>query len=78
MTATDPPRITSLPDQLDKRVDIGGRSRGGNQMDPAHLLQIIQRMLAGFKLDIAKMRSEGATQAEIDLLLDEFRRGLCA
>ena len=29
-------------------------------------------MLAGFKLDIAKMRSEGATQAEIDLMLDEF------
>ena len=29
-------------------------------------------MLAGFKLEIAKMRSEGATQAEIDLMLDEF------
>jgi hypothetical protein len=41
-------------------------------MDPGHLLQIIQRMLAGFKLEIAKMRSEGATQAEIDLMLDEF------
>ena len=35
-------------------------------MDPGHLLQIIQPMLAGFKLEIAKMRSEGATQAEID------------
>ena len=41
-------------------------------MDPGHLLQIIQRMLADFKLEIAKMRSEGATQAEIDLMLDEF------
>ena len=29
-------------------------------------------MLAGFKLEIAKMRSEGATQAEIDRMLDEF------
>jgi len=28
--------------------------------------------LAGFKLDIANMRSEGATQVEIDLMLDEF------
>ena len=27
--------------------------------------------LAGFKLEIAKMRSEGATQAEIDRMLDE-------
>jgi hypothetical protein len=40
-------------------------------MDPGHLLQIIRRMLADFKFDIAKMRSEGATQAEIDLMLDE-------
>jgi hypothetical protein len=29
-------------------------------------------MLAGFKLEIAKMRWEGASQAEIDLMLDEF------
>ena len=41
-------------------------------MDRGHLLQIIQPMLAGFKLEIAKMRLEGATQAEIDLMLDEF------
>ncbi len=40
-------------------------------MDRGHLLQIIQPMLAGFKLEIAKMRLEGATQAEIDLF-DEF------
>jgi hypothetical protein len=46
--------------------------KGGNQMDPRRLLQIIQPMLAGFKLEITKMRSEGATQAEIDLMLDEF------
>ena len=36
------------------------------------MLQIIQPMLAGFKLEIAKMRSEGATQAEIDRMLDKF------
>ena len=41
-------------------------------MDRAHLLQIIEPMLAGFKLEIAKMRLEGASQAEIDLMLDEF------
>ena len=41
-------------------------------MDRDHLMQIVQPMLAGFKLEIAKMRSEGATQAEIDLMLDEF------
>jgi len=41
-------------------------------MDPGHLLKIIQPKLASFKLEIAKMRSEGATQAEIDLMLDEF------
>ena len=41
-------------------------------MDRTPLLQMIQPMLAGFKLEIAKMRSQGATQAEIDLMLDEF------
>jgi hypothetical protein len=41
-------------------------------MDRDPLLQIVQPMLVGFKLEIAKMRSEGATQAEIDLMLDEF------
>jgi hypothetical protein len=44
-------------------------------MDRAHLLQIIQPMLADFKLQIAKMRSEGATQAEIDRMLDELEEG---
>jgi hypothetical protein len=29
-------------------------------------------MLAGFKREIAEMRSEGATQAEIHLMIDEF------
>jgi hypothetical protein len=41
-------------------------------MDRDHLLQIIQPMLADFKVEIAKMRSEGATEADIDLMLDEF------
>ena len=43
-------------------------------MDQGHLLQMIQQMLVGFKHDIAKMRSEGASQAEIDLMLDEFEK----
>jgi hypothetical protein len=41
-------------------------------MDRDKLLQMINPMLAGFKLEIAKMRSDGATQADIDLMLDEF------
>jgi hypothetical protein len=41
-------------------------------MDPRHLLHIVRPMLAGFKLDIANMRSAGATEIEIDLMLDEF------
>jgi hypothetical protein len=41
-------------------------------MDRGHLLQIILPMLAGCKLEIAQMRLEGATQAEIDLMLHEF------
>ena len=60
-------RISSI------KVDIGGGPRG-NPNGSGHLLQIIQPMLAGFKLEIAKMRSEGATQAEIDLMLDEFEQ----
>ena len=35
-------------------------------MDRAHLLHIVQPMLGRFKLEIAKMRAEGATHAEID------------
>ena len=47
-------------------------------MDRGHLLQIVQPMLVGFKLEIAKMRLEGATQAEIDLMLDEFEEDYAA
>src|SRR5262245_2099860 len=43
-----------------------------NQRVPRHHLQILERMLAGFKLDIANMRWAGATEPEIDLMLDEF------
>jgi hypothetical protein len=31
-------------------------------------------MLAGLELEMAKMRLESATQAEIDRMLDEFER----
>ena len=41
-------------------------------MDRDHLLQIVQPMLVAFKREIAKMRSDGATQAEIDQMLDEL------
>ena len=41
-------------------------------MDRAHLLHIVQPMLGRFKLEIAKMRAEGATHAEIDRMLDEL------
>ena len=42
-------------------------------MDRDHLLQIVQPMLVAFKREIAKMRSDGATQAEIDQILDELQ-----
>lgn len=42
-------------------------------MDRDHLLQIVQPMLVAFKREIAKMRSDGATQAEIDQMLDELQ-----
>lgn len=41
-------------------------------MDRDHLLQIVQPMLVAFKREITKMRSDGATQAEIDQMLDEL------
>jgi len=36
------------------------------------VLQIVQPMLVAFKHEITKMRSDGATQAEIDQMLDEL------
>ena len=42
-------------------------------MDRDHLLQVVQPMLVAFKREIAKMRSDGATQAEIDQMLDELQ-----
>jgi hypothetical protein len=41
-------------------------------MDRSHLLKIIEPMLIDFKQEIAKMRSAGATQTEIDQMLDNF------
>jgi hypothetical protein len=41
-------------------------------LDQSHLLQMIQPMLVRLKREIADMRWEGATQAEIDLMVDEF------
>jgi hypothetical protein len=41
-------------------------------MDRDHLLQVVQPMLVAFKREIAKMRSDGATQAEIDQMRDEL------
>ena len=41
-------------------------------MDRDHLLQVVQPTLVAFKREIAKMRSDGATQAEIDQMLDEL------
>ena len=41
-------------------------------MDRDHLLQIVQPMLVAFKREIAKMRSDGATQAKINQMLDEL------
>ena len=42
-------------------------------MDRNHLMQMVQPMLAGFKLEIATMRS-GGPPSRNDLMLDEFEK----
>jgi transcriptional regulator len=41
-------------------------------MDRSHLLAIIRPMLTEFKREIEKMRKAGASQDEIDRMLDDF------
>jgi len=43
-------------------------------MDRGHLLELIEPMLKDFKDEVAKLRSAGATQADIDRMLDKFER----
>jgi hypothetical protein len=47
-------------------------AKGVGAMDRDQLLQIVQPMLIAFKHEISKMRAEGASQAEIDQMLDQL------
>ena len=41
-------------------------------MNLSKILEVLEPMLADFKREIAKMRFAGASQADIDRMLDEF------
>jgi hypothetical protein len=41
-------------------------------MNESELLKILEPMIAGFKCEIEVMRKAGASQADIDAMLDEF------
>jgi hypothetical protein len=43
-------------------------------MHRGHLLEWVESMLSDFRSEIAKMRAQGATQADIELMLDEFEK----
>jgi len=43
-------------------------------MDETQLLKILEPMMAAFKREIADMRKAGASQADIDSMLDEFEK----
>jgi hypothetical protein len=47
-------------------------SFGNAEMDERRLLSILEPMMAEFKREIADMRKAGASQAEIDAMLDRF------
>jgi hypothetical protein len=47
-------------------------------MDRSHLLRLIEPMLSDFKNEIAKLRAVGATQADIQHMLDKFERAYAA
>jgi hypothetical protein len=43
-------------------------------MDETQLLKILEPMMAAFKREIADMRKAGASQADIDAMLDKFEK----
>jgi hypothetical protein len=48
-------------------LDLGGITEHRNQ-----ILNILKSMMANFKGEISELRAEGASQADIDAMLDEF------
>jgi hypothetical protein len=47
-------------------------------MSRGKILEVLQPMLADFKREIAEMRLAGASQADIDRMLDEFEEAYAA
>jgi hypothetical protein len=50
------------------------RSFGNRGMDETQLLKILEPMMAAFKREIADMRKAGASQADINEMLDRFEK----
>jgi len=47
-------------------------------MDRSQMLKLVEPMLSDFKEDIARLRSVGATQADIEDMLDKFESAYAA
>ena len=41
-------------------------------MDPDHLLALLEPMLANFKRELEELRAAGATQSDVERMLDDF------
>ena len=68
----EPPKIPLSRALSCSRIRSLWRVMRADIMDRDHLLQIVQPMLVAFRHEITKMRSDGATQAEIAQMLDEL------
>jgi hypothetical protein len=53
-------------------------AKDGHDMSRGKILEVLQPMLADFKREIAEMRLAGASQADIDRMLDEFEEAYAA
>lgn len=47
-------------------------------MDPDHLLAMLEPMLANFKRELEELRAAGATQSDIERMLDDFEERYAA
>jgi hypothetical protein len=57
---------------------ISTHAEDGHDMSRGKILEFLQPMLADFKREIAEMRLAGASQADIDCMLDEFEEAYAA
>jgi hypothetical protein len=53
-------------------------AKDAHDMSRGKILEFLQPMLADFKREIAEMRLAGASQADIDRMLDEFEEAYAA